>query len=101
MILGIDDQGLCYEKKVLFLNTYDFRNKTFFLLHNMGPKIFLFSIIGYILYKIKNFSDPYYLTKKSCKFHRLGKASQGMFRINFSGWVTSTMYEICPEVMPV
>ena len=48
----------------MFLKTYVFRNKTFFLLHNMGPKIFLFSIIGYILYKIKNFSDPYYLTKK-------------------------------------
>ena len=38
--------------------------KLFFLLHNMGPKNFLFSIIGYILYKIKIFSDPYYVTKK-------------------------------------
>ena len=31
---------------------------------DMGPKNFLFSIIGYILYKIKIFSDPYYLSKK-------------------------------------
>ena len=30
----------------------------------MGPKIFLFSIIGYILYKTKKISDPYYVTKK-------------------------------------